>query len=113
MNLLLEIVFENGLLLDACGIIGLGLLGLAAVRLARRYQSWGGTLMASGAICLLLARLYVLLSPHFINNDFLAAIGPVGISLTYALPPLLLTFGLAGIVWGLWGHERWLNEEAR
>ena len=113
MNLLLEIVFENGLVLDAFGIIGLGLLGLAAVKLARRYQSWGGTMMAFGAISLLVARLYFLLSPHFINNDVLAAIGPVGISLTYALPPLLLTFGLAGIVWGLWGHERWLNEEAR
>ena len=23
-----------------------------------------------------------------------------------------LTFGLAGIVWGLWGHERWLREES-
>ncbi len=41
------------------------------------------------------------LSPHFLDNDFLATIGPAGISLTYALPPILLTFGLAGIVWGL------------
>ena len=47
------------------------------------------------------------------NNDMLAAIGPIGISLTIALPPILLTFGLAGIVWGLWGHERWVQEETR
>ncbi len=113
MNLLLKIIFENGLLFDACGMIGLGLIGLAAIKLARRHQSWGGTMMAFGAISLLVARLYFLLSPHFVDNDFLVAIGPVGISLTYALPPLLLTFGLAGIVWGLWGHERWLNEETR
>lgn len=113
MNLLLEVILKNGLLFDACGVIGLGLLGLAAVKLASKDHSWGGTMMASGAISLLLARLFLSLQPHFMNNDFLAAIGPVGISLTIALPPLLLTFGLAGIVWGLWGHERWLNEETR
>jgi len=113
VNLLLNTVLENGLLLDAFGVIGLGLLGLSAVRLARRYQSWGGTMMALGAISLLLARLYILLAPHFVNDDFLGAIGPIGISLTLALPSLLLTFGLAGVVWGLWGHERWLNEETR
>lgn len=113
MNLLLNTVLENGLIFDAFGVIGLGLIGLAAVKLARGYQSWGGTMMALGAISLLAARLYFLLAPHFIDNNVLAAIGPIGISLTIGLPPLLLTFGLAGIVWGLWGHERWLKEETR
>ncbi len=113
MNPLLDSILKNGLVFDAFGVIGLGLIGLAAVKLARRYQSWGGTMMAIGAISLLVARLYLLLAPHFMNDDFLAAIGPVGISLTIALPPLLLTFGLAGIVWGLWGHERWLQEGSR
>ena len=69
--------------------------------------------MAVGAIALLLARLYILLAPHFVDEDFLLMIGPVGISLTIGLPPILLTFGLAGVVWGLWGHERWLNHENR
>jgi hypothetical protein len=113
MNLLLEIILKNGLLFDAGGVIGLGLLGLAAVKLASRDKSWGGTMMASGAVCLLLARLFLFLSPHFMNDDFLLSIGRVGISLTEGLPPLLLTFGLAGIVWGLWGHERWMNDESR
>lgn len=113
MNLLLEVILKVGLLLDACGVIGLGLLGLAAVRLVRRYQSWGGTMMAVGAILLLAARLFLMLSPHFMSDDFLRAIGPLGISLSLALPPLLLTLGLAGIVWGLWGHERWLNDDTR
>lgn len=113
MDQLLDVVVENGLLLDAFGVVGLGMLGLAAVKLARSYHSWGGRMMAAGAISLLLARLYMLLSPHFINDDVLSAIGPVGISLTIAVPPLLLTLGLAGIVWGLWGHERWLNQETR
>lgn len=110
MNPLLEAILEKGLLFDAFGIIGLGLLGLAAVRLARTYHSWGGTMMATGAISLLIVRLYFLIAPHVIDNDVLYAIGPIGISLTYALPPIFLTFGLAGIVWGLWGHERWLRE---
>jgi hypothetical protein len=110
MNSPLEILIRSGLLLDALGVIGLGLIGLAAVRLAQRYQSWGGTMMAFGAIALLIARLYVILSPHIMSNEVLHLIGPVGISLTYGLPPMLLTFGLAGVVWGLWGHERWLKE---
>lgn len=111
MNLLLEILITNGLAFDAMGVIGLGLLGLAAIKLARKDQSWGGTMMTAGAISLLVARFYVLISPHIINDDVLHMIGPVGISLTIALPPLLLTIGLAGIVWGLWGHQRWMNEE--
>lgn len=113
MNLSPETLLQGGLALDALGVVGLGLLGLAAVRLSLRHQSWGGNMMASGAIALLMARLYVLISPHFVDDDFLHAIGPFGIALTYALPPLLLTFGLAGIVWGLWGHERWLHDETR
>ncbi len=112
MNSLLEIALRNNLVFDAFGVIGLGLLGVAAVRLSRKYHSWGGTMMAYGAIALIVARLYYVISPHFITNDLLAAIGPVGIALTLALPPLLLTSGLAGIVWGLWGHERWMDEEA-
>jgi hypothetical protein len=113
MNLLLESVFEISIAFDAFGIIGLSLLALASVKLARRHQSWGGTMMAVGAIFLLLARLYTILSPHLINNDVLYMIGPVGISLMIGLPPLLLALGLAGVVWGLWGHERWMNEETR
>lgn len=113
MDPLLEIILEKSLLLDACGILGLGLVGLAAVKLARSYRSWGGTMMALGAIALLSARLYLLLAPHFMNDNILDAIGPLGFAMVYALPPLLLTFGLAGVVWGLWGHERWVHEEQR
>jgi hypothetical protein len=110
MNLLLETVVANGLLLDACGVIGLGLLALAALRLVRNGNSWGGAMLCYGAVALLAGRLYILLSPHFVTEDFLGSIGAVGISFLIALPPLLLTFGLAGIVWGLWGHEKWLKE---
>jgi len=111
MNLLLDVILKSGLLLDAVGVIGLGLLGLAAIKLARRDRSWGGTMMASGAIAVLLARFYLIVSPLIINDEVLLWIGPIGISLTIGLPPLLLTLGLAGIVWGLWGHERWLSIE--
>ncbi len=111
MNLLLDVVISNGLLLDALGVVGLGLLGLAAVKLARRHQSWGGNMMAAGAICLLVARLYIITAPHFVTRELLAAVGPIGIAASIGLPTLLLTFGLAGVVWGLWGHGRWMREE--
>lgn len=113
MNPSLDAILSNDLLFHACGLIGLGLIALAAVKLARRYHSWGGTMMAAGAISLFVGRLFLLLSPHFVDDNFLYAVGPIGIGLTIALPPLLLSFGLAGVVWGLWGHERWLNEESR
>ena len=113
MNSLLDILIGQGLLLDAAGVGGLALIALAALRLARQHGSWGGTMMAVGAVALLCARVYFILAPHFMTNDVLHAIGPVGISLSYGLPPILLTFGLAGVVWGLWGHDRWLNIERR
>lgn len=113
MNPLLEVILKNGLLLDAAGAIGIGLFGLAAVRLARQQQSWGGNMMAVGAISLLIARLYLVMSPFMVNDDVLHSIGPVGVSLTIGVPPLLLTFGLASIVWGLWGHERWMRATSR
>jgi len=109
----LDLLIGRGLLLDLAGVLGLGLIALAAIRLARVKGSWGGTMMAAGAIALLCARLYFIISPHVITDDLLYAIGPVGISLTIGLPPLLLTLGLAGVVWGLWGHDRWLRNGIR
>lgn len=113
MSPLLEVILVNGLVLDVCGILGLCLVALAAVKLARIHRSWGGSMMALGAVALLTARLYFLLSRHIVTDNLLDAIGPLGYALLYAAPPLLLTFGLAGVVWGLWGHERWLAEERR
>lgn len=110
MNLLLDAIIANGLLFDALGVIGLGILALAAMRLVKNDKSWGGSMMSYGAVALLLARLHILSAPHYVNNDFLHAIGPFGIAIIEGLPPLLLTFGLAGVVWGLWGHEKWLKE---
>lgn len=110
MNRLLETIVANGPLFDGLGLIGLGVLALAAMRLVRRDRSWGGSMMGYGAMALFLARLHVLIAPHYVDNDFLYAIGPLGIALMEGLPPLLLTFGLAGVVWGLWGHEKWLKE---
>lgn len=112
MNPLLETILKKGLLFDAAGFIGLALIALAAVKLARRNRSWGGTMMATGAIALLIVRVYTIAAPHFVTIDLLCDIGPIGNSLMIGLPPLLLALGMAGIVWGLWGHLRWLNEES-
>lgn len=110
MSPLLEWIFQNGLFLDAAGVVGIGLVGLAAIRLARREGSWGGTMMALGAIALLTARLFILIAPVLREGGFFEAIGGAGARIATILPPLLLTLGFAGVVWGIWAHERWLRE---
>lgn len=111
MNLLLDVFVRNGFLMDAIGVLGLGLLGLASVRLSQRYRSWGGSLLASGSMLLLLGRLLVLLSPHFVTPDLKVAMGETVAAILAMAPMALLTLGLAGVVWGLWGHEQWLRAE--
>lgn len=106
----LDLIMKGSLFLDGAGVVGLGLLGFAAIRLARREHSWGGNLMAAGAISLLIARLIVVIGPHVLTQEVLADLGPVAMSVQLAVPAVLLSFGLAGVVWGLWGHARWVQE---
>ena len=113
MNPLLDVIIKNGLFLDALGVLGLGLIGLAAVRLAQRERSWGGTMMCIGAIGLLLARLLILVVPHLASGEFSHLLSGNPTRIAVALPPFLLTLGLAGVVWGIWAHERWLRETTR
>jgi hypothetical protein len=110
MNTLADLLLRGGIILDALGIAGLGLFALAALRLARHHRSWGGHLMAAGAMALLLGRLLVLIAPLILTRELLAELGRTFISLQSMIPVFLLTAGLAGIVWGLWGHERWIRE---
>ena len=113
MNPLLDLVFKNGLLLDAAGVLGLGLIGVSAVRLAQRERSWGGTMMVIGAIGLLVARLIILIFPELAEAGSLGLVSTNTLRILKSLTPFLLTVGLAGIVWGLWAHERWLRETTR
>lgn len=111
MSLLLDVFLKGGFLFDALGVIGLGLVAMAAVRLSRRYRSWGGSLLAGGAVLLLIGRLWTVLSPQVFTHGQKAAMGETLASLLSLTPMALLTLGLAGIVWGLWGHEQWLRAE--
>jgi hypothetical protein len=111
MNLLFEVFVKNSYLMDAIGVLGLGLLGLASVRLSQRYRSWGGSLLASGAMLLLLGRLWVLVGPILFTPDLRMAMGGTADQLVSLAPMALMTLGLAGVVWGLWGHEQWLREQ--
>jgi len=111
MDLLLKFFVTNGYLMDALGVVGLGLLGLAAVRLSQRYRSWGGSLLASGALLLLLGRLWVLAAGQLMTPELAEEFGTTVTEIIALAPFALLTAGLAGVVWGLWGHEQWLRAE--
>lgn len=110
MKLLLELLTEQGFLVDALGVIGLGMLAFGAARLSQRWGSWGGSLMAFGAIFLLLGRLWVLLLAPWVREMSRRGGGDGWWDLLSFAPPTLLTLGLAGVVWGFWGHEKWLKE---
>jgi len=111
MSLLLDFIIKGGFLLDALGVIGLGLVGMAAVRLANRYRSWGGSLIASGALMLLLGRIWTIAKQQLLTPDMQMSIGENWNTIFSIVPMALMTMGLAGVVWGLWGHEQWLREE--
>lgn len=111
MNTLAEILLlRGGLALDAIGVLGLGLFAFAALRLGSRHHSWGGNLMAAGAVALIAGRMFSIVAPHVLTPPVLASLGRTFISIHTSIPVVLLTAGLAGIVWGLWGHERWMRE---
>lgn len=111
MDLLLDVFVKGGFVLDALRLMGLGLLGLAAARLSQRYHSWGGSLLATGALLLLLSRLWTLLTPLLVTPELQTAMGQTWSGILALVPTALLTGGLAGVVWGLWGHEQWLRAE--
>lgn len=106
MNLLLEIVVKSDFLLDLFGVIGLGLLGLAALRLSARSGSKGGRVMSFGALALIIGRLATILMPQFVSPHAMAHLNPLVSGLLTTVPVILLTVGLAAVVWGLWGHEQ-------
>lgn len=111
MNLLLEFIISGGFLLEALGVVGLGMVGMAAVRLANRYRSWGGSLLASGALMLLLGRIWTIAAQQLLTPDTKFSLGESWSTVFTIVPMALLTMGIAGVVWGLWGHEQWLREE--
>lgn len=113
MNPLFEAIIKGGFLVDSLGVVGLGLIGVAAVRLAGKERSWGGTTMALGAIGLIIARLIVLFRPHLAAAGIFEMLGDASTRMVFVLPTFLLTLGLAGVVWGLWAHDKWLKDGAK
>lgn len=109
MNLLLELVITQGFLIDVFGVVGLGLVALAAIRLARHWGSTGGTIMTWGAISLLVGRIGIVIFSHHVTPFNQAAFDPTLLAIGKNVPLLLLTLGLGAIVWGFWGHERQLS----
>ena len=106
-TLLLEIVLNNGFLLDVFGILGLGLVGLAGVHLVRRFDSPGAHIAAWGTVALIIGRLISLTLSQVMTPQLASAIGGKAVVDSIAMLSLtLLTAGLGAIVWGLWNHEQ-------
>ncbi|MEM9237774.1 MAG: hypothetical protein AAGB14_13435 [Verrucomicrobiota bacterium] len=112
MNLLLEIIIDQGLLMDIFGVIGLGLVALAAIRLASQWSSSGGTIMTWGAILLITGRIGILIFSQFVTPFNQSDFDPTLVAVCKNVPITMLTLGLGAIVWGFWDHERQTSGEA-
>lgn len=112
MNLLFEIVIQQGFLLDLFGVIGLGLVALGAVRLSRRMGSRSASLMSWGALSMLAGRIGILLFMHGVTATQRAEWDVWMLALAKNIPVALLTFGLGAIVYGFWSHEKESEELA-
>lgn len=112
MNLLFEIVVTQGFLVDLLGVIGLGLVALAAIRISRQMSTDTARLMTWGAMALMAGRLGFLFFGYWLSNH------PAPLEIDYGLIQTvksvnigLLTGGLASVVWGFWRHEQQVSEE--
>ena len=70
-------------------------------------------MIALGIIALLAARMQVFLTPHLLTREIVQVIGPAGLALSIGSTQILLSFGLVLVVWGIWGHHRWMNGETK
>lgn len=106
MNLLFEIVIQQGFILDLFGVIGLGLVALGAMRLSRRMGSRNAAMMTFGALAMLVGRIGILLFVHCLTVVQRAEWDAWMLALARNIPMALLTFGLGAIVYGFWSHEK-------
>ena len=112
MNLLFEIVTQQGFILDLFGVLGLGLVAVGALRISRRMGSRNASLMTWGALSMLAGRIGILLYVHLVTSVQRAEWDAWMLSLSRNIPVALLTFGLGAIVYGFWSHEK-ESEEIR
>ena len=106
MNAFEVMLAQKGFVVDALGVFGLGLVALAAVRLAAATGSRHATVMTAGAILLVAGRISALALGHLLTPGHMAEMSAVALNLIHTGPFTLLTLGLAGTVFGFWGHEK-------
>ena len=111
MNLLFEIVIQQGFLLDLLGVGGLGLVAFAALRLAQRLPGRHANFMVWGALALIAGRIGILLLTQVVTPFNQGQFDPFMLALVKNTNLLLLTGGLGAIVWGFWSHEQQLAAE--
>ena len=112
MNILFEIVIQQGFILDLFGVLGLGLVGLGALRLSRRMDSRSAACMTWGALSMLSGRIGILLYVHLTTAAQRAEWEVWMLSLARNVPVGLLTLGLGAIAYGFWSHEKEVGEWA-
>lgn len=103
---LFQMAIDQAFVADLFGVIGLGLVALAAVRLARIHAGANAHLMTLGAVALLLGRLSVLFHGPLMSAVGHLGLGRGGLAVAANLPVMLLTLGLGAVVLGFWFHER-------
>ncbi|MCH7227749.1 hypothetical protein [Haloferula sp. A504] len=111
MNLLFEIIIQQGFLLDLFGVIGLGLVAFAALRLAQRLPGHHAAFMTWGALAMIAGRIGILLFTQVVTPFNQEQFDPFMLALVKNANLLLLTGGLGAIVWGFWSHEQQLAAE--
>ncbi|GAA5484171.1 hypothetical protein [Haloferula sargassicola] len=101
-----DILLNQTFLLDAAGLVGLGLVAMGAIRLAERYHSINAPLMIWGAVALILGRIGILAFSQIAGTQAVYTIPKWAFWSLVNVPVGLLTLGVGLIVAGLWLHER-------
>ena len=112
MNVLLETLVTHGQLLDLFGVVGMGFLAVAGLRLAKACRVAHTRTLAWGAVALILGRVISVMLQSLIHPFEPLPFPLEIIELLHLTATVLMIGGLGLVVWGFWSHERGLAAKA-